>query len=317
MNSSVQPLLIANGLSQRYADHLAVDDVSLHLYRGQVLGLLGLNGAGKTSTLNMLAGVLTPHSGEILINGVSLHEQPIQTKRRIGYLPEVAPLYTDMRVLDYLIYAGQLRGLNRKMRKERAETLLEQLYLRPLANKRIAKLSKGYRQRVGLGQALVHEPALLILDEPSSGLDPEQMREMRALIQALSANAGVIFSSHMLNEVTALCDRVIVLHHGQQIYAGELDMASSTTGRFIVSFDSFVAPDQLVSVQGIEEVEQLSETRFAVRTRADLHGQLLPRLIAADFVVVEFMPERPSLETLFGELVGNNVSSQTTFVDLS
>lgn len=216
------PLLEAYGLSRQYGTIQAVEGLSLEVNRGEVLGLLGLNGAGKSSTLMMLAGVRAPDSGDVLIDGISLTRHPKAAKSKLGYLPEIAPLYPDMRVLEYLTFAAKLRKVPRRLIKSRTEDLLTELKLESYAKRTIGNLSKGYKQRVGIAQALIHHPPLVILDEPGSGLDPEQMREMRELIRALGRHRGVIFSSHLLPEITETCHRVVVLHQGRKRYEGAL-----------------------------------------------------------------------------------------------
>jgi len=193
---------------------------------------------------------------------------------------------------------------------------MQELQLTQFAAKRIGKLSKGFRQRVGLAQALVHDPQLLILDEPSSGLDPEQMREMRDLIRGLATNKGIIFSSHMLGEVTELCDSVVVLHQGRHVFEGQLAANNTASGRYIVKFHDDVDQNKLQAVPGIESIEALAEQNWAITPSPQLHGQVLPRLIAADFGIAEFAPERPSLETLFSALINNETVKESTDIVL-
>ena len=195
-----------------------MQDVSLELGRGEVLGLLGHNGAGKSTTLQMLAGVLRPDSGSIAIGGADLATQPERAKRQLGFLPETPPLYRDMTVDAYLIFAARLRQVT-DVAGALAETR-RRCGLESVSNKLIAHLSKGYQQRVGLAQAIIHAPLVVILDEPTVGLDPAQLREMRGLIRELGDAHSVILSSHMLAEVEAMCDRVAILHRGRLVHAG-------------------------------------------------------------------------------------------------
>lgn len=297
-----QPLLQATQLTRKFADSVAVDSISLSVDRGQVLGLLGLNGAGKTSTLRMLAGVLDPDDGEILVSGESLLNHPIAAKRQIGYLPEVAPLYPDMTVRQYLNYAGRLRRMNGQSRRERIDKLTAELNLNPVANRRIGHLSKGYKQRVGIGQALIHDPALVILDEPSSGLDPEQMRDMRELVKRLGKTHGVIFSSHLLGEVNDVCTHVSVLHQGRIIHSGSMN-DTMRSGHYRVSFAKPVTTQQLQFLPGMDTIEAFSTTTFRI-SGLDLSGhQLLSTLVKADLPVTEFGPDEASLDSLFSSLV--------------
>jgi ABC-2 type transport system ATP-binding protein len=210
--------LSARGLVRRFGAHRAVGDVSLQLHRGEVLGLLGHNGAGKSTTLQMLAGVLLPHQGTIEVCGFDLARQPRQAKARIGFLPEMPPLYRDMRVDDYLEFAARLRLMPRARIVSALAETKRRCSLQDVGWKIISTLSKGYQQRIGIAQAIIHEPEVIILDEPTVGLDPAQLRNMRALIRELGDACSVILSTHLLSEVENICDRVEIMHHGRLIY---------------------------------------------------------------------------------------------------
>jgi len=192
--------------------------MSLTLNRGDVLGLLGLNGAGKSTTLRMLAGTLTPDSGSVSIAGHSLHDEPIKARACLGYLPDQPPLYNDMRITEYLTFTARLRRVASSEINKRVNTVMTHCDLHSMSSKRIAQLSKGFRQRVGLAQALVHEPDVLLLDEPSSGLDPNQMQGMRKVIQNAGEEHAVVFSTHLLNEAQEVCNRIAVVHQGKLIH---------------------------------------------------------------------------------------------------
>lgn len=217
-DSTAIPLLAATQLNRRLSDSAGVYDVSLSLNRGDVLGLLGLNGAGKSTTLRLLSGTLVPDSGEVLISGHSMAEEPLKARQRIGYLPDNPPLYNDMRVSDYLTLCAKLRRVDKSIIKEKVITVLEHCDLHEVSKQRIGQLSKGFRQRVGLAQAIVHEPDVLLLDEPSNGLDPNQMQGMRRIIKAAGEKQAVVFSTHLLNEAQAVCNRVAVVHQGRLIH---------------------------------------------------------------------------------------------------
>ena len=212
------PLLEARQLSVRLdASSMTVDDISLSLDRGEIVGLLGLNGAGKSTTLRMLCGIRVPDSGSVRINGYCMAETPLQARAHIGYLPDQPPLYDDMRVCEYLALAGKIRGLKGQDLMSRQQTVTEQCALGEVQRKLIGTLSKGYRQRVGLAQAIIHDPLLVLLDEPSNGLDPQQMESMRKLIRDIGQTRAVVFSTHLLSEVTATCNRVIIMHEGKLV----------------------------------------------------------------------------------------------------
>ncbi len=204
-----------------------VADINLTLRRGDVLGLLGLNGAGKSTTLNMLAGVTVPDAGSVTVAGYSLAEQPLQARAALGYLPDTPPLYPDMRVGAYLKLTAQLRRVPKRLVRSAVDDASELCDLTAVQKHRIAALSKGYRQRVGLAQAIIHKPQLILLDEPSNGLDPHQMQSMRQLIQGLGETAAVVFSTHLLPEAVATCNRIAVMHQGR-IVASERDTNAGT-----------------------------------------------------------------------------------------
>jgi len=269
------------------------------------MGLLGLNGAGKSSTLRMLAGVLAPDSGDIRVAGHSLLKEPVAAKSQIGYLPEVAPLYPDMRVADYIDFAARLHRV--KQPRQRVNSILEELDLGSVAKRRIANLSKGYRQRVGIAQALVHKPGLVILDEPSSGLDPEQMRDMRELVKQLGSDCGVIFSSHLLSEVNDVCTDVVVLHHAQVVHKGSLG-AEVTDQNYNVRFSRTVKPEELLALPAVKSVSSTASGSFCIQPKRLEHNaigaeQLLQALVHSGYPVIEFAADKSSLEHLFSTLV--------------
>jgi len=208
----------AQGLSRRFGAHTAVDDVSLELKRGEILGFLGPNGAGKTTTMQMLTGNLAPSHGAISICGVDLFEHPTAAKARIGYLPETPPLYRELSVNDYLTFAARLRGMQPgKVAAALAQTR-QRCGLEAVGKEIIGTLSKGYQQRVGIAQAIIHSPDVIVLDEPTIGLDPSQIRDIRNLIRELGDRSSVIFSTHLLGEVESVCDRVHIMQEGKLIY---------------------------------------------------------------------------------------------------
>ncbi len=211
--------LSAHNLTRSFGRHGAVRDVSLELHRGEVLGLLGHNGAGKSTTLQMLTGALLPHSGRVEICGFDLAVQPLQAKACIGFLPEMPPLYRDMRVDEYLAFAARLHGMPAARVAQALAHTKDRCGLQDVGRKIIGTLSKGYQQRVGIAQAIIHNPEVIILDEPTVGLDPAQLRDIRALIRELGDSHSVILSTHLLAEVESICDRVEIMHHGRIIYS--------------------------------------------------------------------------------------------------
>ena len=204
-----------NQLTKTYGKQKAIDGISFEVEKGEIVGFLGPNGAGKSTTMKIIAGYLAATEGTATVNGINVAENPLAVKRSIGYLPEHNPLYLDMYVREFLLFSGSLFGLKTAEYKERVEEVIELVGLSPEKHKKIEQLSKGYRQRVGLAHALLHNPDVLILDEPMTGLDPNQLVEIRQLIQTIGQNKTVIFSTHIMQEVEAICSRVIIINKGK------------------------------------------------------------------------------------------------------
>ncbi len=230
MNS--ESLIEAAELSRFFGAHCAVEKVNLQLDKGEVLGLLGPNGAGKSTTMQMLTGNLAPGSGEIKVNGIDLLDEPRKAKSHIGYLPEQPPVYRDMTVNEYLRYCARLHGLGRREAIIAADEAKERCNLQEVHRRLIGNLSKGFQQRVGIAQAILHKPAVIILDEPTVGLDPIQIREIRALIRELGEEHGIILSTHILPEVQAVCDRVQILNRGRTVFNDKLGAVDSLENIF-------------------------------------------------------------------------------------
>ena len=208
-------LINATNLKKSFDQFIAVDNIDLSVTRGEVVGFLGPNGAGKSTTMKMLTGFLEPDNGEIFINNINLKSDPLKAKEYIGYLPEGAPSYSDMIVADFLSFIGKMRGLNHNSLSNRLEEMANQINLKEMWNRPIETLSKGFKRRVGIAQALIHDPDILILDEPTDGLDPNQKHEMRNLIKRISTNKAIVISTHILEEVEAVCSRAVIIANGK------------------------------------------------------------------------------------------------------
>lgn len=218
-----KPLLKVDRLQYSYGKLCAVQNISFDLHKGEVLGFLGPNGAGKSTTMQMLSGILAPDAGEIVIAGINIARQPTKARARIGYLPETPPLYPDLTVQEYLRYAAQLHKISSSTIPGAVQQVLEQCGLQQHAKKLIGTLSKGYQQRVGFAQAIVHKPDIILLDEPTNGLDPNQIREIRELIQQMGKEHAIILSSHILPEVEASCNRVLIIHNGAVVFSDQME----------------------------------------------------------------------------------------------
>ena len=215
-------LIQAENLHRYYGKHHAINNISITLYQGEVLGLLGQNGAGKSTTMQLLTGNITASSGTVNINGINLQDQPIAAKQQLGYLPETPPLYRDMTVVEYLRYCALLHDIPKKSLNNAINKVIQRCDLTSMQHRLIANLSKGYQQRVGIAQAIIHEPAVIILDEPTVGLDPIQIQEIRKLIKTLAQTHSVLLSTHILQEVEAICDRVHIINQGQTVFVDSL-----------------------------------------------------------------------------------------------
>ena len=219
-------MIEVKNLTKRYGDFVAVRDVSFKAERGSILGFLGPNGAGKTTTMRIITGFMPATSGTVLIDGLDIFTESLEARRRIGYLPETPPLYSDMRVEAYLRFVAKLRGLRRSEVDEAVERVLKICGLSDMAHRICGQLSKGYRQRVGLAQAIIHNPPVLVLDEPTIGLDPRQIHEIRGLIHGLAGQHTIVLSTHILPEVSQICDRVVIINAGRVVLAGEPGQSS-------------------------------------------------------------------------------------------
>src|SRR6202044_1775743 len=234
-------MIIVKDVTKRYARAIAVDQISFSVAKGQIVGFLGPNGAGKTTTMRILTCFLSPTSGTASVAGFDVLEQPFEVKKRIGYLPETPPLYPEMETAEYLRFVGKLKGLSGAELEKRVNYVCERCFVADVRNKLLGRLSKGYRQRVGLAQAIIHNPDVLILDEPTAGLDPKQIMETRDLIKGLAGDHTIILSTHILPEVEAMCERVIIIAHGKLVATDTVaNLTSRLHGAEMVSVE--VAP---------------------------------------------------------------------------
>src|SRR5262245_48016376 len=251
-------MIHVSNLTKFYGDYAAVRDVSFDVPAGQIVGFLGPNGAGKTTTMRILAGYLTATSGRATIDGLDVFWQPVEVRRRIGYMPENCPLYTEMRAVEYLHFRAGIKGLHGRRRRERLDYVLRRCWLTDVRRQVIGTLSKGYRQRVGLADALLADPPVLILDEPTAGLDPTQIRETRKLIRELGQQHTILLSTHILPEVEMTCDRVIIIHGGTVAASGPVRELAGKAGAetlIIAEFDGAIDVTQVRELPGVDTVQ--------------------------------------------------------------
>ncbi|MBL8259159.1 MAG: ATP-binding cassette domain-containing protein [Candidatus Competibacteraceae bacterium] len=300
-------LVRVEGLSRRYGEQRVVDDLSFNLAKGQILGFLGPNGAGKSTALRMLAGVLAPDAGRIVIDGHDLLDEPRRAKQAIGYLPERPPLYQELTVDEQLQYSARLHGLGRAAARSGVARVKERCGLTGVGKRLNANLSKGYQQRVGIAQAILHDPPAIFLDEPTVGLDPLQVQEIRTLIGELKADHGVILSTHLLVEVQATCTDVHIIKAGRSVYASPLALLEQhrASGCLRVGLRAPPPPAALRQLAGVERVEELGQGRFRLHHAPEviLHRAVLEQSRARNWDLWELVPERADLERIFVELM--------------
>ena len=294
-------------LSKSFGSQWAVRDISFGVERGEIVGFLGPNGAGKSTTMKIATGYLPPSSGDVSVAGFDVVADPMEVKKRVGYLPEHNPLYLDMYVREYLAFSGRLFGIRGLSLKTRVEKMIELCGLTREQTKKIESLSKGYRQRVGLAQALIHDPEVLILDEPTSGLDPNQIVEIRKLIREVSRDKTVLFSTHILQEVRAICDRIVVIHLGEIVANDTVDnILQRRTRQIVVEFMSDVPPEAFHAIAGVREVERIGTAKFRITASEDIDIRPGISRLAAErqFALLSLTEEERSLEKIFNELTG-------------
>lgn len=299
-------------ITKYYGDFPAVTNISFKIEKGEIVGLLGPNGAGKSTTMKMITGFMPPTSGELSVGGNDIVSQSIEARRRIGYLPETVPLYTDMTVYSYIEYMGLLRGLNKKNIKSKVDNVIEICKLEDYRNSLISKLSKGFRQRVGISQAIIHEPEVLVLDEPTIGIDPNQVVETRQLIKNLSGEHTLILSSHILPEVSSICERVLIIHEGEIAASDTIENLSSLmSGKNKVEADIIGSPQAIVTelekINGVKSVQfsinkssnEFSTFSIESEINSDIRSEISKIIINNDWGLIRLQSMGMSLEDIF------------------
>lgn len=314
-------MIEVKNLVKRYGDHLAVDHLSFHVDKGQIYGFLRPNGAGKSTTMNIMTGYIASTEGEVLIDGHNILEEPEEAKKCIGYLPEQPPLYFDMTVWEYLKFAAELKKIKKSQRAEQVEEVMELTGISDMRNRLIKNLSKGYKQRVGLAQAILGYPEIIILDEPTVGLDPKQIIEIRELIKKLSEKHTVILSSHILSEVSAVCDYVMIINHGKLVASdttenlSKMTLGSNTLELTIKGtkeeVNKLVSPLEMIrELEWIQsEEEDCVNLKITTEERTDIREQLFYLMAEHKLPILKMESTRISLEDIFLELTeeGNEV----------
>ena len=293
-------------LSHRYSIQWAVRDVSFEIPRHGIYGLLGANGAGKSTVMNIMCGVLKQTEGDVIIAGVNTKRDTIAAKKHIGFLPQKPPLYQDLTVEEYLTHAADLRWVTPREMKKAVEEVMERCAITHFRKRLLKNLSGGYQQRVGIAQAIVHKPDLVVFDEPTNGLDPNQIVEIRHLIKSIAEERTVILSTHILPEVQAACDHILMMDHGKMVFSGTVD-----------EFDNYIVPNtlfvslaaappvgELAAIPGVSRVEELggSDYRVHFTDKRDVTNRIVQASVARDWELTEIRLEKSSLDTIFAEL---------------
>lgn len=311
-NENIEPLIQVTELGKTYAQKTVVDSISFTLNCGEVLGFLGPNGAGKSTTMQMLTGNLTPSFGQVEIKGMNILQQPLKCKSLIGYCPETPPLYKELSVDEYLTYCAQLHQIKSPQIKDHLDEAKQQCGLSSVSNRLIGNLSKGYQQRVGIAQAIIHHPEVIILDEPTVGLDPIQIVEIRELIKQLGKDKGVILSTHILPEVQATCDRVQIIKSGQLIYHAdieELNLQQQTTS-LILGCEHLPKQQLLQLNDNIINIEILDHQRARIHYQGDNPASLYAnQAVKENWGLFELSPQKTSLEDIFVQLTDDATES--------
>ena len=316
-------MIEVTNLVKRYGDHTAVDHLSFQIEKGKIYGFLGPNGAGKSTTMNMITGYIASTEGKVVIDGHDILEEPEEAKKCIGYLPEQPPLYFDMTVLEYMKFAADLKKIPRKERESMIEEVMDMVKITDMKNRLIKNLSKGYRQRVGLAQAILGYPEVIILDEPTVGLDPKQIIEIRSLIKELKKKHTVILSSHILSEVSAVCDYVLIISHGRLVASDTPDNLSrlaegSNTLNMLIKGEKELIENGLKEIDKVKETELGSNEEEGVwnvsvstEEKEDIREEVFLKMAELHCPILEMKSKKVSLEEIFLELTESEKNKET------
>ena len=307
-------MIEVRNLTKKYGDHFAIQDISFSLEKGKIYGLLGPNGAGKSTTMNIMTGYIAATSGEVIIEGHDIFKEAEEAKKHIGYLPEIPPLYMDMTVWEYLFTVADLKGVPKSERKSMIGDVMEKVMLTNMKDRLIKNLSKGYKQRVGIAQTLIGNPDIIILDEPTVGLDPKQIIEIRTLIKQLGEDHTVLISSHILSEIGAVCDHVVIINKGhlivsdstenlEKLFKGQDILCLSAQGE-LEKIQNILREFPALSIADMKEAEEAETYRFQlkVQDQADYRKQLFFRFAEAGIPLLEISRAGMSLEDIFLEI---------------
>lgn len=299
-------ILKAEHLSHRYSVQWAIRDINFEITENGIYGLLGSNGAGKSTTMNIICGVLKQTEGQVFINGISMSENPVEAKRNIGFLPQKPPLYQDLTVEEFLIYSGEIRRIEQKQLQKAVKKAMERCNITHFSKRLIRNLSGGYQQRIGIAQAIIHDPKVVILDEPTNGLDPNQILEIRHLIKEIAEDRTVILSTHILTEVQATCDHIQMIEEGNLVFSGTVDEFDNyiIPNSIFVTLASMPAPEELKNLEGVIQAEHLGGINYRVQfsDAREATARIVEASVARNWQLTEIRVEKSSLDTIFAEL---------------
>ena len=301
-----QSIVKIENLSHRYSRDWAIRDINFEIDKTGILGLLGSNGAGKSTTMNILCGVLNQTEGNVFIDGIDIRKQPEQAKKLLGFLPQNAPLYLELTVGEYLTYCAEIRDIDKRNIAVAVAEVMEKCGLTHFTNRLLSNLSGGYRQRVGIAQAIIHKPKLVVLDEPTNGLDPNQILEVRKLIKEIAEERAVIFSTHILSEVQAICRDIRMIENGRMVFADTMDAFNNyiMSNTILMSMDNPPSIEELSAIEGITNVDQLNDRRIRLRFNAspDISKRIITMSVQSGWELKEIMLEKGSLDEVFAQL---------------
>ena len=297
-------------LSHKYSVDWAIRDINFAIKENGVFGLLGSNGAGKSTTMNIICNVLTQTEGDVFINGINLRERPIEAKKFIGFLPQKAPLHTEMTVDEYLYHCADIRLMPKKEIPEAMERAKAKCGITHFSKRQIRNLSGGYQQRVGIAQAIIHSPLFVILDEPTNGLDPNQIMEVRRLIQEIAKDRAVLISTHILPEVPAVCDYIMMIEHGQKGFEGTINAFNTymSPSALLTIMHNAPSSEELMKIEGVVRVERLTNTRIRLHFKGDdsIIGRVVEQAVSNQWHLREISLEKESLDKVFAKLSGKD-----------
>ncbi|WP_270594444.1 MULTISPECIES: ABC transporter ATP-binding protein [Butyricimonas] len=297
-------------LSHKYSVDWAIRDINFAIKENGVFGLLGSNGAGKSTTMNIICNVLTQTEGDVFINGINLRERPIEAKKFIGFLPQKAPLHTEMTVDEYLYHCADIRLMPKKEIPEAMERAKAKCGITHFSKRQIRNLSGGYQQRVGIAQAIIHNPLFVILDEPTNGLDPNQIMEVRRLIQEIAEDRAVLISTHILPEVQAVCDYIMMIEHGQKVFEGTINAFNTymSPSALLTIMHNAPSSEELMKIEGVVRVERLTNTRIRLHFKGDdsIIRRVVEQAVSNQWHLREISLEKESLDKVFAKLSGKD-----------